>query len=1339
MVGTRWQRTLVLCLGLFLMGQALPVSATDDVLPDLRLSDLVLGPSASVVRGSLIRVEALLSLDGSPLIGNIRVEISWRRLDKQEPCGTTWETVASDSVGWSTTVDAWIDTSELVSGDYEIVIAVDPDNWIPESNETNNHLVTNLVIRSPQPELHPVRLEPVPAVPLAWGESATLRTAIENSGDLAAGSFHVEFALLPIAWTDPSTGERWNITPVIGQSETGSLGNWTFGLATEVRSLADAVNAIPSDAWVPFSVLQIPGLARDQSVELTGVLSTGEWLRTLLTTAVVNGTLDSSIMTPFSADEMKQLQDGVTTYAIRVSIRELVGTAEQDTANNELVSALSVEPSVLELPELLPVSASFDQDLPLAWDDDVDVEVVVTNRGGSSAPTIFGSTSITVSFSYRKQGATAWIPLEIKTIPQLGAEDDTDTDSVDIRIDARPSQLNLSPGSYELRIVVDEANLIAERNEHNNELIVGFSVQGTELHPVSLDLPPEPIHQGDTITVSALIENTGERSQRDFTVGFYIDDMRFDTFYYQAASLAEDGLEEDDRARVQGILDTTDLPPETYSIRVIVDPDDHVLEFDEGNNVIQSTLKLFPPEQRLAELHITQIEYAPTSPIPADGSLQISVTLRNDGNIAAETFQVELELLYSPDGQSWSTPVVDTTGMEGDDLEDASFVRTQSIYGLSRAEKTVVREAFSTQGWPIGFYKLRVRVDPATVTASQGEIPEMDDFNNEAMAAFSIGTAVETNPTSPAAGQPFNLPNLVFQDVMVSPASAVGIGASVTFSASIVNTGTQPSGSFAVTLQWTTPTGASYTLMSQRVDNLSPGQAWRIPSSTIQTSLPMGSYAIIGILDVGNEIAESNEVDNELNVAITVGQGQGIQPDLTPIAVRFVPSTASVQAGQEVLVYTTIQNAGALAAGPFTVEVSMGDIVSRETWPGLEPLASIELVHTLGTPVAGTYTVNIDVDSRGQVLESNESNNNHSEQLQIAAMETIAVERVIGDQGSVIAMALDSATGNLYAAWSGGAVRATDRKGGSLSTYTAGVGLTKMVTILGVQDIGYVATTDGRILAIDLSAGKLLMESETLETGIRDLIQGPGGTLYVAMQNQVLQLSSALMPVAQAVLDGEIVQLGYDPVLRGVYAITTAGLYALSSDLIPQCSVADIVGTPTTLAIGDTGVFVGTSNGILRTFTFCQRTGNSGMMMLDAWRYPRSGSFGSAITSITIDARDVDPIYVATAGGVIQALDFTGNSLWSYQRALVGIHAIPVIDPRSGRIFYADDAGVPTILDADGSVALSIDSQMSQGSAAGSNLIIDEVRRQTESGMRLFRLYYFGADDGWIYKTESIR
>ncbi len=1330
MVRIRWQRTPRFIWGFLLMGLiSISAMAQEDV-SDLAISDLAIGPSSSVVRGSLVRVEALLTLSGAPLTGNIRVEIAWRRLDKQEPCGTTWETVASDASLLSSRVEAWIDTSDLIAGTYEITVTADPDNWIPEISEINNRLATSLDIRPPQPELHPTRLETIPATPLAWGETVTLKTEIENSGDLAAGAFHVTFALLPLSCVDPSTGKRWDISPIIGQS---GIGNWVFNLVSAPRSATEATSAVPADAWIPFTRLQVPGLARDQAIELSGVLGTGDWLRQQLTTPVSeSGTIDGSTMLPFSIDDMVRLETCVTTYAIRVTITHLVGTAEQDETNNFLQSALSVEPSTLELPELLPIQAIFDEDLPLAWDDDVDVEVLVTNRGGSAAPAVLGATSITVSFSYRAQGATAWIPLEIQTIAQLGAEEDSNTESVDITIDARPSQLALDPGAYELRIAVDEANLIQERNEYNNEMIVGFSVQGTELHPVTLDLPAEPVHQGDTITVVALVENTGERSQRDFTVGFYIDDMRFDTFYYQAVAATEDGLEEDDRARVQGILDTTDLPPQTYAIRVVVDPDNHILELDEGNNVIQSSLRLLSPIQRLAELHITELSLLPTSPVPEGSSLRLAAAIRNDGSIAAERFNVSFDLAFSSDGVTWTTPQLPAP-RDDDEFDTTPFQRIQPVYGLARSEKVVVGESFDTSGWPIGQYRLSITVDPTR--DGRGEIAEMDETNNEAITLFMIGEAAL--PTHDPQ-QPADLPNLVFQNVIVSPSGGVGIGSTVQFSAQVVNIGVQPSDAFQLLLQWTTPTGASYTLLSQRIDGLSPGEAWTIPPVSVQASLPMGPYAIIGLLDAGNEIPESNESDNELLVSIPVGTGEGIQPDLIPIAVRFAPATSVVEAGQEVLVYTTIQNVGALAAGAFTVTVAAGESASTETWPGLDPLQSIELAHSLGTPAAGSYTVTIRVDSSDQVVESDESNNEVSHALQIAALEEIAATHVASGVGSVQHMTLDHASGTVTAAWSSGAIQAFDHTGASRLVYDINEGISSMDVVYGIQDIAYIGTPSGSLHAVDINTGALLLASEPL--GIRiERVLIAGGERYASTASTLMRLDGALRVIDEVALDGTFVDVAYDPSRETLYVITSRGLTSFDRELVMRCSVSSFIGTPSALALGSAGVYIGTSSGMVHAMTHCQPVADSTLRMLDAWRFPRTSVLSGAVESIVVDERDIDPIYASTSDGTVASIDFNGGLLWTYQRSTSSIQAKPTVDARSGRFFYADSLGMPVILNSNGDPAFAINADASVNAAATANVLIDEVRKQTANGSRLVRVYYYGTADGRIFKVESTR
>jgi hypothetical protein len=260
-----------------------------------------------------------------------------------------------------------------------------------------------------------------------------------------------------------------------------------------------------------------------------------------------------------------------------------------------------------------------------------------------------------------------------------------------------------------------------------------------------------------------------------------------------------------------------------------------------------------------------------------------------------------------------------------------------------------------------------------------------------------------------------------------------------------------------------------------------------------------------------------------------------------------------------------------------------------------------------------------------------------------------------------------------------------------------------------------------------------------LDGAITNLALGPSGILYATAAGSVFKFDGALVELGRSNLSSSIVELAYDAPRSMLYVLTAMGVFSYDASLALQCSVTDFVSAPSALSVGDTGVFVGTSDGTVRALTSCQNVGGSGVMMLDAWQYPAGGTLASSVTSITIDARDVDPIYVSTGDGTVHSLDYTGHLLWTYQRSSSGIHSIPTIDNRSGRLFYADDAGTPVILESDGSVAVSIQSQTSQGSAVESNLLVDEVRRQTASGMRLVRIYYFGASDGWIYKVESTR
>ncbi len=1240
-------------------------------------------PAQPIESGDSIDLSAVVRLGSSiPLESNALVEFSLRRSDKPDACVSEIALVPPSDQWTDGTyaATASIDTTDLSGGLYEVVATIRFEGY--ESTQYDNEMQFGFVtIEAPRPELHPISLSVDPAVPLQWGETATVHTTIENTGRLAAGTFYVVFSIRP-------------------QSMTG-----------------DGQQATPAQlAWIDVATKAVPGLARNAETQ-------------------VSASID------LSAPEFESLQpsassgdgstDGLTAFDIRATVEYVPSSvSELDVTNNSIYGAFSVVPSTLGLPDLVPVSITYDEDLPVTWDRQLTATVTIVNVGGSDAPA-----GLCAAFSYRRLGEQAWTLIDpVRTLPAIPVEEGDNQTTVDVTLIDRsgigPSGAALEPGSYELKVEVGcletpsscQCSGSTEQSTLNNTLIIGFSVRGTELQAESLEFSPMPITQGESVVVRATVVNTGNRKAQDFLVGFYLNGERFDTFRYSDTQ----GLAEDQRTTVQGVLNTSDLPPGTYDLRVIIDPDNRIIEFDdEGNNTISMPIDILAPEGRKAELQIAGVRLNPSSPVPQASALTATVTIRNAGEIRAGYFALSVKCApcangCTPDSIDWSAiPEATLSGA------------TTLIAGLEQGEAKTIPISLASSDWEKGAYWMRVFIDP------ENAIQEMNEFNNDMEVSFTIG---EPLPTAQQGGTSTNLPNLVFRDVKVTPSTAVGLGDTVSINATVVNVGAQSSGGFSVTLQWTTPTGASYTLLSQQVGSLDPGQAWVIPTVSVQTSLPAGPYAIVGLLDAANQVAESNEADNELRVAITVGQGEGIQPDLTPVSVRFAPSTTPVQAGQEILVYTTIKNLGALASGPFAVQVTMGDTATVETWPGLDPLQSVELVHSLGTPAAGAYDVVIRVDSRDQVVESNESNNSLTETLQVGSPTSLSVEAVLQGQGPLMTLALDSSTGTLYGAWQNGDIQATERNGTQRLIYSAGTAVSQMVVAEGVQDVAYLATRSGKILGVDLASGGLLVESVELGDPIVDLARGKSGVLYAATGSELFQLNSALTVIAQAPVTGSVVELAFESIRGTLYAVTSAGLFAFNADLSSQqCSVTDFLGEPTVLAVGTTGVFVGTASGVVRAFTFCQSTGSSGMAMISAWRYPASGSMGAAVTSITIDERDLDPIYVATDDGTIHALAFTGTALWTYQRSASGVHAQPAVDPRSGRFVYADDDGVPTVLESDGSVAFMIDTQASQGSQAVANLVVDEVRRQTESGMRLVRIYYFAADDGWIYRVETTR
>ncbi len=150
-------------------------------------------------------------------------------------------------------------------------------------------------------------------------------------------------------------------------------------------------------------------------------------------------------------------------------------------------------------------------------------------------------------------------------------------------------------GSYEAIITVDPQNRVEETDELDNTLRLPFSLEekpvaqaGPELHPIGIRFTPNsPVVQGQQVLVNATIENSGNRDADAFRVEFAIgrEDggsvAAFAAFGAQPVSELRLGK----TVEVQSVLDTAELDPGVYAVRVMITGVEQA-ELDRNNNTL---------------------------------------------------------------------------------------------------------------------------------------------------------------------------------------------------------------------------------------------------------------------------------------------------------------------------------------------------------------------------------------------------------------------------------------------------------------------------------------------------------------------------------------------------------------------------------------------------------------------------------------------------------------------------------------------------------------------------------------------------------------------------------
>ncbi len=590
----------------------------------------------TVFPGEVIRIapEIVCLAAESPF----NVRFSWRRQDAASDCG--FLVLPFDPSDSPLEIQAEMNTTGLAPGCYVVTVWADSENVVFETDELNNRLVFSVRIDAPQPNLHPNALRVSTVSPIERGETFMLHAEVLNIGLADAGPFAVHFLSAPADSDIELCGGT-----LIQYVKDGAVQRWVDVIGADGSAacpLSPGQN--PLGPWAHLGTVHVEGLARDDArlVSISVDTDEEELFPDENETYIVQVLVDPGLCTV----EVLSASDDSTGDAVSQTEQVLPGGAVHESfeSDNCLATSFRLDENWKRRPELRPISLHLTPPSPIEWRSSSIAAVTVENTGGSVPTSV-----MQLHFYYRSKGGSdaGWRRLEtyevgrpdervaIELDSEPGIEQGRNTVSRSVRL-----HFDSDPGAYELKVLVDAEDDEREQNDDNNELSIGFTIIGSELHPRGLSMASRRISQGDSVAVSVDVENTGKKDVADFTVGFFVDGARMDTFYYFADDANR--LAEGESAMVTGFIDTTDLPVGEHILRVVVDPDDRIPEIDEANNEISASLNIEPPMGRKPELQVEQVAIGSDSGSSSLAPAVIQATVINRGDLAAEGVSVDL-------------------------------------------------------------------------------------------------------------------------------------------------------------------------------------------------------------------------------------------------------------------------------------------------------------------------------------------------------------------------------------------------------------------------------------------------------------------------------------------------------------------------------------------------------------------------------------------------------------------------------------------------------------------------------------------------------------------------
>jgi len=1051
-------------------------------LAELYVTKIVLDPPSTISRGEEVEVYARIMNTGARSADGFSISFFYR-LQGSPQSWTLHETEQSVSLPPSHQdfyeVAFHLDTAALELGTYELRIVADSANHISEADELNNELLTTMTLVDSSlglPDLQPVSLTYARRNPGSTDdmEPWNVMTQIRNLGEVQAGQFVVAFLVdgvefaRQIRFILPAGGVTDISAELDPQDPDLPLGAGTHEIAVLIDPDEEIVEqnegnnnvtgalTLQSLELVPLSLSFEKALLRlDEEMTITAeIRNDGEGVAKAIEidfyaghirfgsdtidilgrgmTAIAEATLDP---------EKAGLIDAPADYRIQVLVDPNDQLHESDEANNAMSRMLTIHAAEIKKPEIHPESIELTPPSPVEQGraDIVTVTSVIKNTGRAAVE------AFAVAFSYRVKGGMRWEPLLCSD--NAGCSGISLAAGAQTRLVGQLPVTLLGPGIYEIRVLVDAAGATDEADETNNELVTTLTLLASRspdltFCPVGVIVEPlSNVQQGQTVRITACITNLGEQAAGPFTVRFSYcsaaplgqtvecsDEYEEASFSpgprYQVAGLAiAESIE------VPVMLETRDLRPGSYSLRVSIDPAAEVQERNELNNTLAGIpLQILGPDLAVIQLATSPEDVVDQAVVE---ELDITATILNTGVVPIGEFTTRIRLMRLDEQGLTPVQVVlcgQTTPIE---CEPAQYSCERVLPGLGVLVPVQVRWTLDLEesDLPPGQYVLQVAVDcEGDVNGDgvcDGRIEEHDETNN----VLEIPLTVLARPADLVIAGPIEFPH----------GTPVEYGTLVPIRATVANIGSTLAGGdcgsspmcgigvefLVYETSGDSSTGERLLLLEpdEAITSLAPGEAVDVTVylDTNQLDAQITGYRICVRVDPSGSIAELDESNNELctppqlEIYPPPPDLRLATPPLGEPVVRFAPATPIEYADQPVTAQFAIVNDSRSRAQGFNVGFRIREANATDAaWitldqklavPGLGPGEEVELSvpvllphedgevpeseHGFIPPGAYEFCVVLDIDAF--VDETDEGNNVHC----------TAVGLVIGGDGPV--------------------------------------------------------------------------------------------------------------------------------------------------------------------------------------------------------------------------------------------------------------------------------------------------------------------------------------------------